>query len=87
VFNTDLSLSCLGFPGSCKTPTALATTGGDLVLGAAGELFGTVDVGEFTATTSSVTPSVPEPGTWALMAAGLVAFGLKRRKWVVLRAA
>ncbi len=85
VFNTPLSLSCLGFPGNCAAPSALATTAGDLVLGAAGQLFGTADTGEFTASVTSNTTPVPEPGTWGLMVVGLAALGFMRRKafWVV----
>jgi hypothetical protein len=80
VFSDTLSISCLGFPGNCITPIPLATTAGPLVLGAPGQIFQLNDVGEFTATTSSVTASAPEPGTWALMAVGLAALGFMRRK-------
>jgi hypothetical protein len=89
VFTDTLSISCLGFPGNCITPIPLATSAGPFVLGAPGEIFQLNDVGEFTATvTASTAPvPVPEPGTWALMAVGLVALGFKRRNWVVSRAA
>jgi PEP-CTERM motif-containing protein len=79
-FNSLSSLSCRGFPGACNAPTALATTAGDLVLGAAGDQFGVVDIGEFTTNVTSSTTPVPEPATWALMATGLAALGFKRRK-------
>jgi hypothetical protein len=79
-FNSVNSLSCLGFPRAGTTPTPLATTPVDLISGAAGNQFDPANIGGFVATTSSVTPSVPEPGTWALMAVGLVALGFMRRK-------
>jgi hypothetical protein len=82
VFTSANSLSCLGFPGACTTPTPLATTAGDLIFGAEGNQFDPADFGEFAANPFSVTPPAPapEPGTWALMAIGLVALGFKRRK-------
>jgi hypothetical protein len=77
-FNSLESISCLGFPGACQAPIALATTAGDLVFGAAGDQFATVDIGLFTANIMSA--PIPEPGTWGLMAVGLAALGFKRRK-------
>jgi hypothetical protein len=50
VFVSANSLSCLGFPGACATPTPLATTAGDLVFGAAGNQFDPSDIGEFART-------------------------------------
>src|SRR5260370_40217639 len=79
VFVSANSLSCLGFPGACTTPTALATAAGNLIVGAAGNQFDPADIGEFAAATGPVTPSVPEPGTCALIATGLAALGFKRR--------
>ena len=79
-FNSTSSLTCLGFPGACTTPTPLATTAGDLIFGAAGNQFDPADIGEFAAATGPVTRSVPEPGTWALIAVGFVALGFMRRK-------
>jgi PEP-CTERM motif len=91
VFISSEALSCLGFPGACTTPTPLATTAGDLIFSAAGNQFDPADIGEFAANPFTITPPplapVPEPGTWALMAVGLVALGFKRRNWVVSRAA
>jgi hypothetical protein len=80
VFISSEALSCLGFPGACTTPTPLATTAGDLIFGAVGSQFDPADIGEFAAATGPVTTPVPEPGTWALMAVGLVALGFMRRK-------
>jgi hypothetical protein len=82
VFVSANSLSCLGFPGACTTPTALATSAGDLIFGAAGNQFDPADIGEFAANPFSVTPPTPapEPGTWALVAIGLAALGFMRRK-------
>jgi hypothetical protein len=65
-------LSCLGFPGACVAPTALATTGGDLILGAAGAQFAVTDAGTFDAKTMST----PEPSTWAMMLFGFAGLGL-----------
>jgi hypothetical protein len=73
IFNSSDALSCLGFPGTCTAPTELATTGGDLVFGAAGDPFSVVDNGEFVATT------VPESSTWALMLAGFAGLGFASR--------
>src|ERR1700722_3287636 len=82
VFVSANSLSCLGFPGVCTTPTGLKTTGGDLIFGAAGNQFDPADIGEFAANPFTVPPPAPapEPGTWALMEIGLIALGFKRRK-------
>jgi hypothetical protein len=65
-------LSCFGFPGSCTSPTALATTAGDLILGAAGSPFSVTDAATFDARTMST----PEPSTWAMMLLGFAAVGL-----------
>jgi hypothetical protein len=70
------ALSCFGFPATCNAPPALATTGGDLVLGAAGDLFSLVDDGTFTA----VVTAVPEPTTLGLFAFGAAAIGFMRRR-------
>ena len=67
-------LSCLGFPGSCTTPTALGTTAGDLILGVAGSPFSVTDAATFDATTSTL--STPEPSTWAMMLLGFAGVGL-----------
>ena len=50
----------------------------------ASESAGLIDV-EFTNATTSVTPSVPEPSTWVMMALGFVALGYAgfRRKAMV----
>jgi PEP-CTERM motif len=82
--NSFEALSCLGFPFTCNTPTALATTAGDLILGAAftppaggTPLDGTLDNGELIVRLTST----PEPSTWALMLlgfAGLTWAGYRR---------
>jgi PEP-CTERM motif len=80
-FNSLESISCLGFPGACTTPVALATTAGDLVFGGGSDdPFATVDTGLFTANLTSTSSPVPEPGTRGLMVVGLAALGFMRRK-------
>jgi hypothetical protein len=70
--NGPNSLSCLGFPSICNTPTPLATTAGPLILGLnqGSDPFSKVDYGIFSATT------VPEPSTWAMMLFGFAGIGL-----------
>jgi hypothetical protein len=67
-------LSCLGFPSSCQSPTALALVGGgDLVLQGAGDgsVFNVTDAATFAATTMST----PELSTWAMMLFGFTGLG------------
>jgi hypothetical protein len=72
------ALSCLGFPGSCISPTALVTTGGDLILGVAG---GQADVPKDSATFTAVLAApVPEPATTGVLAMGLAGLLLARRR-------
>jgi hypothetical protein len=74
VISSSNTLACFGFPVSCNMPPALATTSGDLVLGAPGDLFSLVDNGTFTAVLA------PEPAALGLLAFGAVALGIMRRK-------
>ena len=74
VISSSDTLACFGFPASCNTPPVLATTGGDLVLGTAGDVFSLVDNGTFTAVLA------PEPATLGLLAFGATALGFMRRR-------
>lgn len=71
---TSDALSCVGFPGNCVAPVALATTGGDLILGAAGPTFSNLDDGTFTAVRTS------EPATLGVLAFAVAALGFIRRR-------
>lgn len=75
ISGTANALSCLGFPTSCISPTALATTAGPLILGAASSgVFDVLDNGTFTAML------IPEPASLGLLALGVVGIGVVRRK-------
>jgi hypothetical protein len=79
--NTTGGISCLGFPGSCVTPTDLATSNGDLVMGSAGSTFSVLDSATFTATVNLTPPlPMPEPATLGLVTLGLCGLGWARRK-------
>jgi hypothetical protein len=84
-FSSLQTLACFGFPFSCNAPTPLATTGGELILGAAGDVFSLVDSGTFTPVATPV--HIPEPASLGLLTFGVAALALKRRNSVAKRTA
>jgi hypothetical protein len=70
---TGDATACVGFPGTCVTPIALATTDGDLIMSPTTGYSAT-----FTATLAS-TP-VPEPATVGLLMFGIAGLAFVRRR-------
>jgi PEP-CTERM motif len=70
---TGDAIACVGFPGTCVTPIALATTAGDLIMSPDSGYSAT-----FTATLG--TTPVPEPATLGLLMFGFAGLAFVRRR-------